>query len=318
MELYNEINKECFIMEMVSSDGLKYLIRDLFRQTSKFEEQYSKDIAEMNINESREIVSSLEIKTLGTVYQIRSIINTYLKWCDKNMVFDNISDGFLKALSTDSNDISQVLWFKDSDDLYYSMRKVREFDNGYPEPVVFVLAWLGISKSDAYHLKDEQVDLESRKIYDNTGNILASCDDEKLFDILVQYSKCDVGFRENRTCSYKVIKDPSCEFFLKKYSSADSPKFGTPFTNVQLDSSISRFSEKYIEMGNSNRFKYTNVWESGRLHEIWKLEQAGFNIDLKENQSQIVELFKNTKQFRNIMWEYKTYKRFFNLYAGKS
>lgn len=313
MELYNELNKDCFVAEMVSTESLRYLSRDIFRQTEKFEEEFQKDIAEMTKEQALLVVPEIELTSLASLYNVRSVIRSYLKWCEKNEVFDDLSNGFLEALSTDEDLSKQALWVKDASDLYESMRKVREFDNGFPEPIILSLAWIGLDKDTAYNLESAQVSIDEQMIYDTQGNVLVHWEDKEITDVLRQYSECKIAERENRMGSFQVMKDPLSKRFIKKYCSIKSEKFGDDYTDLQLNTALHKFSNKYVDLGFPNRLKYATVWESGRLHELWLLEQAGLNVDDKENQEKISDVFRNAKSIRGILWAYKSYKKTFNL-----
>lgn len=313
MELYNEVEKESFILERISTKSLIRMAKILFNKTEEFEKLFGKDVSQFTEQEANEIVKSLQMMSLGSLYNYRAIMKAYISWCDMNMVFDNISYGFLSAFSTDTDFSDKCLWFKDPQDLYISMRKVRDFDSGYAEPPLLCFAWLGLDKQTSYDLLDSQVDMENRRIFDNDGNIISTWESEEISDVLTRYIDCKIAYRENASCTYPVIKDIGDKHFLKKFCPQDSPRLGESYTSVQLDSGLHRFSIKYKSLGFPDKMKYRYAWESGRLFEIYTIEQAGFNINDPNNQGKILDAFKNAKSLRNILWMYGNYKQAFNL-----
>lgn len=71
-------------------------------------------------------------------------------------------------------------------------------------------------------------------------------------------------------------------------------------------------NEAYRDLGYTQQFSSTNIRRSGALYRLWKLEQSGVNLEAPENRT-LVETVYGAKKYYGIIWQYKNYKRAFNL-----
>ena len=313
--MYNAEIKKQFIENSLGSYANKSSAKRFFDFTEPMETELGKDIAEMTKSEATEILEGFNVNSLGSLFQYRFIVQAYLKWCAHNNVFNNVSLGFSAAFDPNNsafNDAGRV-FLRDPLDLYESIREVREIDNGYVEPPILALGWVGVDKEDIFILLDSQVDLQKRKVYDINGNTIASWYATEISRILEKYVECNVGIRQNKNATFKVGKDPTRKEFLKKFAPISSKRFGEPYTAGQLNSALNKFADAYQESGHPNRLVFKNVWESGRLYSLFLLEQAGINVFSEENAGKVLEIYRNSKTLEKILWAYKAYKRNFNL-----
>lgn len=312
--MYNEEVKQRFIEHYFVTRKTRTDVYATMNAVAPLEEFAGVDIAQMNDSEGIAAVSRLDLNSLGTIYVRRVVIRDYLDWCRDNHVFDPVKDGFFNALSPNL-DISPAvarMIFRDDGELCASMRKVVKFDEGYFEPVVLALAWLGLSVKDIMELKDGEIDLDRRVIYDHAGNIMVPWFSPHIHEVLYEYANTKMGFRDNRQTSYQVVKDYSFDGFIKRFASPDSDKIGKPFTKENIQSGVNRLNTKYVGKGYPPRLTYSNVWKSGRFYALWELECAGVNVLDSENKDKVTGLF-GTMNYRHILWFYKAYKRAFNL-----
>ncbi len=273
--------------------------------------QTGKDIAQMSEVEASAAVSKMDLNSLGTVYGKRIVIREYLAWCKNNSVFDPVSDGFLKALSPDldiSPEITRMI-FRDDADLVLSMQKVCPLNNGHFEPVVLALAWMGLTKQQALALRDSEINLDERWVM--RGDLVEYIPDA-VWEVLSLFEQGRIGFRENRTATYQVVKDYSFDRFVKRFAPPDSSKIGEPLSQRQVESGIYRMNQRYIEKGYPPRLTYSNVWKSGRFHALLELERTGVDVFSFENKDKVMLTF-GSMNYRNILWFYKAYKRAFDL-----
>lgn len=314
MNLYNGEVKKRFIEFFCADKPGNTAAQSTMNAVEPAENEFGKDVAQMTYPEAMAAVSKMDLNSLGTVYGKRVVIREYLAWCKDNHIFEQVEDGFLQALSPDidiSPAISRMI-FRDDEDLYSSMRKVCDMDDGHFEPVILAFAWLGISKSDALRLRDQDVDLDNRKIYGRDGDIIVSGFSDVIYNILHDFEKTRVGFRSNRTAVYQVVKDYSHDSFIKRFASPDSKKIGRPLTQANIDSGINKMNQRYTDKGYPPRFTYSNVWKSGRFYALWELENSGVDVFNFENKENVKQLF-GPMNYRGILWFYKAYKKAFNL-----
>lgn len=310
--MYNPEVKERFLSEY-TGNGSKS-IEGRFQALGESEQLLSKDIAEMSKMEAISAINKLEFIELSSAESILSAIKGYVRWCIDNKVFDNAAGGFLQvALSDIDPSVSMSkMFFRDEHDFLYSMRKVREFDELQNDVIALIFAWLGLSLDEALGIRDEDIDFEAQKIYDRHGTVLVPWISNEISDILQQYQRMKSAIRQNGTTSYEVIKDLSHDGFIKRVCSANSERLGTKIPPRQLVSAINKMNQKYVELGFKPRFSIQNAQRCGGLYRLWIMEQSGFAVDDKHNAGTVEEVY-GSKQYRKILWQYKHYKRAFNL-----
>lgn len=310
--MYNSEVKERFLSEY-TDNGTKS-IRGRFEQLGESERLISKDIAEMSKAEAIASISNLEFLELNSLESILTAIKGYAKWCIANRVFDNAECGVLQITPNDIDPSASIskMFFRDEHDFLYSMRKVREFDELQNDVIALIFAWLGLSLDEALDIRDEDIDFETRKIYDRSGVVLVPWISDEFTEILYQYQRAKSAIRQNGTTTYEVIKDLSHDGFIKRICSANSDKLGTKIPPRQLVSAINKLNQKYIALGFGPRFSVQNAQRCGGLHRLWIMEQSGFVVEDKKNASTVEEVY-GSKQYRKILWQYKYYKKAFNL-----
>lgn len=312
--MYNSEVKERFLSEYASGGSNVKNIRGRFESISNTEQLLSKDMAEMSKAEAISALNQLEFLEMGTAEGFLTITKIYTRWCQRNEVFDNITGGFLQVSLSDIDPSASIskMFFRDEHDFLYSMRKVREFDELQNDVIALIFAWLGLSLDEALDIRDEDIDFETRKIYDRNGVVLVPWISDEFTEILYQYQRAKSAIRQNGTTTYEVIKDLSHDGFIKRVCSANSDKLGTKIPPRQLVSAINKLNQKYIALGFGPRFSVQNAQRCGGLHRLWMMEQSGFVVEDKKNASTVEEVY-GSKQYRKILWQYKYYKKAFNL-----
>ena len=312
--MYNSEVKERFLSEYASKGSNVKNIRYRFDNIGNFEQFISKDMAQMSKNEAISALNQLEFLEMSSAEGFLSVTKTYIRWCKDYEVFDDIAEGFLQVSLTDIDPSLSMskMFFRDERDFLYSMRKVREFDELQNDVIALIFAWLGLSLDEALDIRDNDVDFEARKIYNRNGTTVVSWISDEFIEILYQYQRMKSAIRQNGTTTYEVVKDLSHDGFIKRVCSVNSDKLGTKIPPRQLVSAINKMNKKYVELGFAPRFSVQNAQRCGRLHRLWVMEQSGFMVDDKRNANTVEEVC-GSKQYRKILWQYKHYKRAFNL-----
>ena len=310
--MYNSEVKERFLSQYISN-GSKG-IDGRFQLLEESEQIVGKDIAEMSVSESILAINSLELVDMASVESTLSTIKSYVKWCSDNAVFSGGAGGVLNVTLDDidpSNAMARI-FFRDEHDFLYSMRKVREFDELQNDVIALIFAWLGLSFDEALDIHEDGVNFDERKIYARDGSILVPWFSDEFAEVLMLYKRTKSATRQNATTTYEVIKDLSYDGFIKRVCSVNSDKLGTMVPARQLTSAVNKLNQKYVDLGYAPRFTAKNAMRCGGLNRLFSLEQSGVSIDDKQN-SAIVEETYGSKQYRKIRWQYKYYKKAFNL-----
>lgn len=312
--MYNREVKERFLSEYSSKGyNMKY-VGARFEAIGESERLLSKDIAEMSKTEAISVANQLEFLEMGSTEGFLSVVKSYVRWCENNAVFEHIADGFLQISlnDIDPSAFMSKVFFRDEQDFLYAIRKVREFDELQNDVIALIFGWLGLSMDEALDIRDEDIDFETRKIYDRSGVVLVPWISDAFTEILQQYQRAKSAIRQNGTTNYEVIKDLSYDGFIKRVCSANSDKLGTKLPARQVASAIEKMNRQYVALGFASRLSMRNAQRCGGLHRLWIMEQSGFVVDDKKNASTVEEVYGSSK-YRKILWQYKHYKRAFNL-----
>lgn len=312
--MYNSEVKERFLSEYSSKGSNVKNIRGRFDQIGESEQLLSKDLAEMTASEAISALNKLEFLELGSAEGFLSVVKRYTRWCQEDAAFENIVGGFLELSINDIDPSVSMskMFFRDEQDFLYSMRKVRGFDELQNDVIALIFGWLGLSIDEALEIRDDGIDFESRKIYDRNGTVLIPWISDAFAEVLYQYQRTKSAIRQNGTTTYEVVKDLSHDGFIKRVCSATSEKLGTKIPPRQMVSAINKLNQKYIALGFGPRFSMQNVQRCGGLHRLWLMEQSGFRVDDKKNAKTVEEVY-GAKQYRKILWQYRYYKKAFNL-----
>ena len=313
--MYNSEIKEQFLSEYSANYGsVNGIIRSFFEKTEAVERLLSSDIAEMTKSEVISAINQSDFLEMSTAEVALSVSKSYYSWCVHNNIFSSSGDGLFRVTLDDidpSSYMSKAL-FRDERDFLYSMRKVREFDGLYNEVVALVLSWLGLSISEIMSIHEDGVNFDERKVYARDGSILVPWFSDEFAEVLMLYKRTKSATRQNATTVYEVIKDLSYDGFMKRVCSPNSDKLGTALPARQISSAIDRMNHQYADLGFDPRFSMRNAQRCGGLNRLFSLEQSGISVDDKKNAA-VVEKTYGSKQYRRIRWQYKYYKKAFNL-----
>lgn len=312
--MYNEEIKKRFLKEYKNAKigG----IRTAFENFSKYEKLHNLDLAELDRKGAVEAIESIKPEETRTVSGFITALRNYTEFCEDNKLFSNIPRGFF-AITIDDIDLSKSLasvLFKDESELIDSIRLVHGFESGFVDVPVLALTWLGLSKDEIIALRDNDVNLEDRIITGGDGSILAMGFSDQIAEVLFLYRKCQISERGKDYTSMVVRKDNSVNSFLKKMLPENSKKFGKEFTKVQIDAHVNSLATKYEQLGHPRRHSISNVWRSGRLRQLYIIEQQnGIDVTAKENKELLRDVFRNKKNYYDAIRMYKWYKKAFCL-----
>lgn len=309
--MYNADIKERFLQS--ESKNLRYT-QEGFRKAEPFETEHGKDLAEMTKEEAVTMMNSIGIIEDSSIRSTLTAFKNYVIWCEENHVFTTIGRGFavLKPTDIDISESIKAGLFQNDFDFLTTLRTLRAFDEGYPEPPVLCLAWLGLKIKEILALQDGDVNMETRTISIN-GNAIACGFSDAIAQVLQEFIDCKVSERDHKTGWRQVIKDYSTDYFLKRMLPKGSRDFGKPIGYSQIAAALSRLNAKLIDAGKPPRLKFENVWNSGRYYQMWEAEQSGVDITAKENRLVVERIFRDAKGYYNAIRMYEAYKKAFGL-----
>lgn len=309
--MYNAEIKERFLSE---NKGWADVLLKLFDSISGYEESNQKDFSGMSKAEVILYLNNVGFLELSSVDTTISGLKRYAKW--------SVSQGFvlperpgILQISTDDIDPSGAMskmFFRDEQDFLYSMRKVADFEDLQNGVIALCLGWLGLSARESVALRDGDVDLVSRTIFDPSGTVIVNGFSDDIARIFELYRATKTATRQNGDTTRIVIKDLSHDGFIKRVCSANSVRLGNPVSVRQVTTFVEKLNKKYTALGYSPRFSMENANRCGGLYRLWKLENDGVEVLNKQN-ADIVERVYGHGVYRKIAWQYKFYKKAFNL-----
>lgn len=307
--MYNQEIKERFLAENIGEKNEKSC-RAKFDDIGVYELKINKDFSEMSTEEAKQAMQEAHVSTYGSAFALLSQLRNYVKWCKENDVFSYINDGLVSLEVGDisiSEDMKQTV-FKDEQDLIKELVSVRTLDEGYYDIIVMVFSWLGITQNKLLSVRVNDVDFENMTVFCDGQRILFS---ESIKDILLRYSKTKRSTRMYKNGLREVFRDDSYDCFIRKFS---APKqLGKILTKSQIQDSVYDLNAQYIDLGHKSRFTISNVYTSGALYRVAKLERSGIDVFLMKNKNAVSEAFGDGSALHEILWLYKNYKAAFNV-----
>lgn len=311
--MYNEATKWNYI----NAQGETFLKarKWVFEAIGRYENEIDRDACTMDHKEAIAALEYSRLEEMSSVRQAIATLNDYSNWCMKTGVVESSPNGFSK-INVDDIDFTTTfkeVLYKDDTALIEDLEKVASFSTGTPDVLVFLFSWLGLFRTEMIALRDKDVDLERRVIYNPEGVILASDFSDRVTDSLSKYRNCQVSTRMNGNTIYKVFKDNSVDSFFKRMCSEKSKKFGIEYTIRQLESSASHLAKRFVDSGgNQNRLTIANTWRSGGLYRLWRIEQeTGLDMGNTKRRDYIEKAFRKKKNYTNTARMYRWYKKVF-------
>lgn len=272
-----------------------------------FEEKFSKDVAEFSFAEAKEAMENCGYVEFSTVTDLSENVKKYIDWCYSTGIFPKLDDGFLRlrADDLDLTDVIRAVYFKDEADFVSSLssavvRAGFTLDDGYVQPPILALAWLGLSNDEIATLQNNQVDFENRCIMlDSKPEITIT---DGVFDILLRYARCNESTRH----FIRVFKDRSVSTFIKRILPENSKFFGQSFTRAQLTAPLTRFVESLDDDLSPQRFMISSIRRSGRYYSLWDFERTtGLDPIATENKSVINRIFGYDESYHSSYYDIK-------------
>lgn len=309
--MYNQEIKERFLASGLGSERHSALV---FAKGEQTESKLAKDVAEMDKEETLSLMNACGFEGYFIVDSVLSALRRYVEYCEENKVFETIPRGVFDIHASDIDVFAsiQTTLFCNDLDFLTTLQSVREFNEGYPEPPVLCLAWLGLKAKEITTLADSDVDMERRKITIGRQTVVTEFSDA-IAEVLQQYIDCKTAERDHRTGWRQVIKDYSTGYFLKRMLPRGSKDFGKPYGVSQISTAISKLNNKLVDDGKPGRLKFDNVWNSGRYYKLWKTEQSGIDVTKPANRPIVEEILRSSKSYYNAIRMYKAYKKAFDL-----
>ena len=286
-------------------------VRGMFSTSEEYEIKFGKDIAQMTYAELIITINGFNNWDLRYYYTLMSYLKAYVSWGLENQAFDDVSDDVYRISPVDIDFIGafQKKVFRDEEDFISSIRKVREFNQGYPDVPALMFLWCGFEMKDVPGITDDEVDFTSNTICH--GGFCAHFS-ENVSKVLKEFSDTKVAYRENASCQYPVYKDLAYDGFIKPFYPGKSTRISKPVSVSQLNNYIRRANERYGNLGYFQKITPKDVWNSGRLNALHIAEESGIDILSAENKDLVFEIIRKPNMYDVFIREYQMFKKAFN------
>lgn len=308
--MYNQEIKERFLEDHSAYNanfGGKCVV---FEDISVLEREINKDFSQMSFDEALLAIKNVNIGTYKTAAAVQTLLKRYVCWCYEGKIFSDINRELLSIEVGDIDSSARIaeLVFRTEEQLISEIKSIRPFDEGYPEAIIMLLAWIGVEQKDVLQISISDVDIPGRYVNLNGKKIEFS---DTIADALKIYDKTKVGSRSAGGDSRPVYRDDSFDRYVRKY--CPRSKLGNALTQTQIKHMVNHMNSIYVDRGNPPRFTGSNVVVSGGLYRIYQLEQQGIDVFSKKNKEAVSAAFIVNAKLYEILWLYKNYKKAFNL-----
>lgn len=286
-EYFNKEIKEQFINSLPENNSKLIISRFLKRFGNYVEKYYQKDLYNMSASEIKEGYVSLGVFDYGQIRSEISHMKKYIYWAQSSN-FAKQTGNSIENISPYDISIKNPLrknLYKDIDDMIDKIKVVypeSEWDNCYYVPSVICLSWLGFTIKEMLLLKNEDIDIDNKRIiFDN--KIRVDNIDDRIITILNKYKSNSIGQRTCGTATCDIyLKDLG--YFLKREIKGNLGNTVEPLQHSAINSKLSvNFTLKYKQiMGEENivySFKNENIILAGKLNALYQMEQQGIILD---------------------------------------
>lgn len=282
------------------------------KAAAPFEEKFHKELAEFNRDEIIEMMNSLEKTGVNSLKQHLNCIAQYQQFVGV-ADYDVLNNPVMKE---DIDLVSAIRkhFFPSFDAVLNEITKVRLLTEGYPEPPLLGLAWLGVEAKFAGQIKVEDVDLINGCLYfeGKYGREKVSIDSSVL-KVFRMFRGLAVAYR-NSGKDYEVTPEDS-PYFVRGMRSKNSKKKPKPYATSDITRMMSDLKTEAADNGKEIMdITYGNVQRSGELHRIYLLEKRGTDLNSPNGQWEACKLAHvSPNHVSELLYQYQEYKQAFNL-----
>lgn len=251
---------------------------------------FQKDLPEMSRQEAMDIAEAMLADTSPTtIYRNILSASGFCEWCIKNKKYPHAKNSFKNLPKVSVGAWVKEKLVKDDVALMIKIRSTIPLNEGYAEPVLLALAWMGFSRQEVLNIKNEDVKLLDRRI---CGIPIP----RPLMDIFYQY---DNGVRV-APCGKQMLEwyQEDLGYYLKRL--VCSP-LGKPFDEAALAGSIAKTG-----------YTFENVSLSRQLYDIYQKELSageppsisGMASDLHVSEKSVKDrYFEIYQSYKSLFWE---------------
>lgn len=277
-EMYNSSQKEEYIAhEMINATT----IRQYFLRISPIESLFEKDIADMNVEELKAALTSLNVRSLLGRRHLLNIMRGYVGWAiyNKKTANENKIDN-IKPEDISSNYAVRTQMLKSPEQVENILNIVAEKDyDGEPnreirDRLVYWLLYSGMNLEELNLLKKTDINFE-------TKTVVSPVNSEKVYEIndtIAELWKefASIFYIEDARGRTNELVDSDYLFRpLVRKNMENTRTFGV----IQLGGITKNISKKYYEItGEYIMISPMNIQISGNFYRLYLLEESGIDI----------------------------------------
>lgn len=278
--MYNPAQKQQYISDNLSqgSVGVARDCRDLFNTISQYENELDKDLSEMNVNETKIIMNSLQMLSSSTIVTTITKLRSYVQWCIDTKLMDG--ENPFDHININDIDVSTSIKGK----LLSSPKHLQSILEGaFPADsnVEFkeqsqLMAWfifLGLSPDCIRALKKSDILYSEKCVIDENGEHVPITDEMLT---LAKYCSEQVTLDRRDSITTKRVYPLNDNEYLFRTTVNGRSDPNAPVGQMLLISRIRSISMNYAEnTGIKFSLSINRIYHSGVFFKLYKLEEAG-------------------------------------------
>jgi integrase len=285
--MYNATQKQEFI-EQETNDNIKEAYRNYFARIAKTEEQYSKDIVDMDTEELRDTITSLNIRMQQSRDHALSLLRRYVRWATLNGKTTNKSN--IDSITSVSIDSAQAIRNK----MFSSPKQLEEFldivndanqpNRSYRDSLIIWLLYIGLKVEQLQIIRPSDMDVSAP-----LGTIRVT-DEEYLVDehIVFLWEQCTSMVEVEKTAKHsdgvQFCRLCDSDFLFRRVRGTKSSFQEKEKCHIGFFSTIiTGLFRKYSEATGINNFVVSplNVRMSGIYWQMYQREKRGDEISME-------------------------------------
>lgn len=282
--IYNEQQKQEYIeFESVNSKTLT----NYFKRIAAKEQEYGKDIADMNYEEAKDTITSLNIRREETRGQVISLFRGYVNWAQLNGKTNNSNIlNMITAESIDSKDIIQNRMIRNPEQLQEILDNSLDYVNyenrAKRDSLLFWLLYSGLTVEEVKFLKKDSLNREDKIVTTTDGRKCSVYDTVlMLWDGCCKMTYIEKGngqmknsrARSNNISEY-IKYDLVDSDYLFRAVAWNNTNDKEPMSTATLLSIVAKVFQDIEGV----RISPTNIRNSGICYKLYLLEKDGVEI----------------------------------------
>lgn len=311
--MYNETKKQAFLdfeskeKEKTQARLKEYIVE--FTRSMYYEDMWEKDLSDFSRQETIILLNNFLSSNVQTGKKRINIIRDYQEWASNQDIINWSKFPISKEDLNFTTAIHKTI-YPSINSFMQELKAGVPFDEGRYVVPLFCFAWIGIPYNKCSGILDQDVDLRNGLV--NFQNNAIRIEDPEILQIMRQYRNTSISYRtQNRTFEVYPQLSP---YFLRPMVTKNSKKKPHKISSSSIPSCLLQAKQQAeMNLQRPVKLEYLNVYRSGQLLRVRKLELSGFDVLSSKNKKIVHSYFDNRGDYYDQIFLYKKYKEAFDL-----